>query len=183
MKNEYKTNGEVTTVLIKRKKGTIYEVLIDTEDLPLLIDSGGSWCIDLPYNHKDPARKPYAIKNAAKEGGGREFVKMHRMLTNAPKGKVVDHINGNTLDNRKSNLRVTDLYGNAQNILEPSRNNKCGELNVYYNSYDQIWVASVMRHGKAVRAKRKKFEDAVDAAKQMREGTYVPRKWGSKHCS
>lgn len=183
MKNKYVTKGDVTTVFIERRNGDVYEVLVDTEDLSLLIDFGGSWCVDLPYNHKDLSRKPYAIKNAPKEGGGREYVKMHRLLTSAPKGMVVDHINGNTLDNRKTNLKVTDLYGNAQNILEPSINNKCGELNVYYNSYDRVWAASIMRNGKSIRAKRKRFEDAVEVAEQMRNGTYVPRKRGRIRCS
>jgi hypothetical protein len=183
MKNEYQIIGDTTVIFIKRKNGDVYELLIDTDDLSGLLEDGGSWCVDLPYNHKDPARKPYAIRNAAKEGGGREFVKLHRRLTNAQKGTVVDHINGDTLDNRKQNLRVTDLYGNAQNILEPSRNNKCGELNVYFNKYDQIWVASVMRNGKSVRAKRKKFEEAVEAAKQIREGTYVKGRRGGNRCS
>lgn len=181
MNNKYEINGDVTTIFIRRRNGDVYEVLIDTEDLPRFIEDGGSWCIDLPYNYKDPARKPYAIRNASVTKGKRRFVKMHREITNAPKDKVVDHINGNTLDNRKSNLRITDAFGNAQNILEASRNNKCGELNVYFNAYDNTWVASIMRNGKSTRAKRVNFEDAVKAAEQMREGTYIPRKPGRRN--
>jgi len=40
---------------------------------------------------------------------------LHRFLTNAPPGTVVDHLNGNPLDNRKANLRVTSVQGNALN--------------------------------------------------------------------
>lgn len=42
-------------------------------------------------------------------------VKMHRFLTNAPKGTVVDHINNDPLDNRGENLRLTNAQGNAEN--------------------------------------------------------------------
>lgn len=178
MKNKYEVDGEITKIFISRRNGDLYEFLIDTEDLQMLLDSGGSWCVDLPYNHKDPARKPYAIRNAVRKEGGREFLKLHRVLMYAPKGLVVDHINGDTLDNRKQNLRITNLYGNAQNIQEPSRNNKSGELNVYFNEYDKIWVASIMRNGVSTRAKRKDFQEAVVVAREMREGLYIPRKKG-----
>lgn len=182
MNNAYEIRGDITAILIKRKNGDMYESLIDTDDLPKLLNAGGSWCIDLPYNHKDPARKPYAIRNAPKEGGGREYVKLHRFLVDAPYGKVVDHINGKTLDNRKTNLRITDLYGNAQNIQEPSRNNKCGELNVHYNRFEDVWIATVMRDGVLQRAKRKSFDEAVKCAQQMREGTYEPLGVGRRAC-
>lgn len=181
MKNKYEINGDTTTIFITRRNGEIYEFLIDTEDLDRLKEAGGSWCVDLPYGRTD--RKPYALRNASKEGGGREFVKMHRFLTNAPKDKVVDHIDGNTLDNRKRNLRVTDLFQNAQNICGPSVNNKSGVLNVFYDPSSKLWIAAVMRHGKKMQAKRKKLEDAAKCAEEMRNGTWQPRKRGRNKCS
>lgn len=42
-------------------------------------------------------------------------VYLHRLLTNAPVGKVVDHINGDTLDNRLENLRVCSHKENIRN--------------------------------------------------------------------
>ena len=40
---------------------------------------------------------------------------MHRFIMNAPNGKQVDHINGDTLDNRKSNLKVCTARENTSN--------------------------------------------------------------------
>jgi hypothetical protein len=40
---------------------------------------------------------------------------LHRLITNAPRGKQVDHINGDTLDNRRSNLRVCSHMENQRN--------------------------------------------------------------------
>jgi hypothetical protein len=42
-------------------------------------------------------------------------IKMHRILLDAGDGEIVDHINGNGLDNRRSNLRIVNFAQNAQN--------------------------------------------------------------------
>lgn len=42
-------------------------------------------------------------------------LRLHRVLLIAQKGQVIDHINGEKLDNRKSNLRVVTTTQNAWN--------------------------------------------------------------------
>lgn len=48
-------------------------------------------------------------------GGEIKRILMHRLITGATTGQVVDHISGNGLDNRRPNLRITNAQGNAWN--------------------------------------------------------------------
>lgn len=54
----------------------------------------------------------YAVRRNKSEGG---TVRLHRLVVDAPEGMVVDHLNGNKLDNRASNLRVCTQAENARN--------------------------------------------------------------------
>lgn len=71
---------------------------------------------------------------------------MHRLLMDPPPGKVVDHINGNRLDNRKENLRVVTQQVNTFN-RRPSENSKTKVLGVYPVPNGK-YVAKITANGK-----------------------------------
>ncbi len=51
-----------------------------------------------------------------------DLLYMHREILNAPAGMVVDHINGDGLDNRRQNLRITTGVENSRNRPKNTRN-------------------------------------------------------------
>lgn len=58
----------------------------------------------------------YATRNNGfDKKGSRLKIRMHREIMKAKDGETVDHINGNTLDNRKSNLRLCSQKQNVWN--------------------------------------------------------------------
>lgn len=71
-----------------------------------------------------------------------EGVAVHRLLTGAKTGDIVDHINRDRKDNRLSNLRITDKSGNAFNTgIRP--NNKSGYTGVHFRKDTKRWQAEI----------------------------------------
>lgn len=66
-------------------------------------------------------------------------IRMHRLIMNAPAGSDVDHINGNTLDNRRCNLR---LCTRSQNMMNQKKTRGLSKYKgVYLNGERNKWMA------------------------------------------
>lgn len=49
------------------------------------------------------------------KGSENVFIRLHRLIINCPKNKYTDHVSGDTLDNRKTNLRACTMSQNLAN--------------------------------------------------------------------
>lgn len=76
---------------------------------------------------------------------GKEF--LHRLIIGAKAGEVVDHINGNGLDNRRSNLRICSVGQNRQRGLE-SRSGTSGYRGVH--KHREKWKAQIWHANKNI---------------------------------
>lgn len=73
--------------------------------MPLL--NGGVTLVDHDVAEKLENLKLYRLSNGyVRVSGCRNIIDLHRMIMNPPEGMVVDHIDGNKLDNSRVNLRV-----------------------------------------------------------------------------
>lgn len=76
-------------------------------------------------------------------------IRMHRFLLGVPDfdKRQVDHINGNRLDNRRSNLRLVLQSENKLNVRR-HRDNKSGFKGVSLHRPTGKWIAFIMARGK-----------------------------------
>ena len=91
---------------------------------------------------------------------------MHREIMQTPPGLVVDHINHNPINNRRSNLRNCTPEQNRRN--RRATHTKSGFVGVY--PYGKKWQAKIHRGGKIVY--REVFDDKVEAAKARDRKAY-----------
>ncbi len=75
--------------------------------------------------------------------------KLHRILLSVNTNQIIDHINRQTLDNRKSNLRICSRNQNQHNH-GVSKKNKSGFIGVYYNKKDHKWFAQIRNNNKLI---------------------------------
>lgn len=118
-------------VPLSRGKGT----LIDTADLELVTSK--KWSATFTGSHW------YAL---ARVEGKVQY--LHRWLTSPEATQVVDHINGDTLDNRRSNLRICTHAENCRNHATLHNRNSTGYHGVSVESGK--FQARIMLDGKSI---------------------------------
>lgn len=90
---------------------------------------------------------------------------LHRFITNVPKGMVVDHINGNKLDNRRENLRICTQSENMANHPR-NANNKSGFKGVFYKQENGRFMAYITKDRKRINLGH--YSTALEASEAYR---------------
>lgn len=102
MKNKYRIEGEIVYIELNHK-GKTMETMIDLEDFDKANYYKGTW-----YTRYSKGTKSfYCNGNITLNNGKRTTIQLHRIIMNITDTKIqVDHIYHNTLDNRKSQMRL-----------------------------------------------------------------------------
>ena len=103
----------------------------------------------------------YAERSIRLPNGKYSRILMHRQLIDVPEGYIVDHINGNGLDNRRANLRLATIAQNAWNSMK--RNPRSGYKGVWFAADKGMWRASIVCHGRRIHLGY--FKDKITAAR------------------
>jgi hypothetical protein len=107
--SEITISGDVAQIKLCRN----LVALVDAKDVPLI--EKYKWTFSMSNG---------VVRNVWQVGKNtNRHVKLHREILQPPADKVVDHINGDKLDNRRCNLRVVDQWQNIVNqSSRPNRN-------------------------------------------------------------
>ena len=139
----------------------VFSIILD-DDIYLKLQTefkNMKWCVRVSPNRRN-------LYYFQKRLANKKLIELHRWIMDFPeKGNYVDHINHNTLDNRKENLRVVSNSDNLKN----SRiriDNKTGYKGVRFDRFRNKWSAEIKVNYKKIHLGRyEKFEDAVRARK------------------
>jgi len=71
---------------------------------------------------------------------------LHRTIINAERGQLSDHINGNSLNCKRDNLRICNYCQNAQNA-KMNRRNRSNLKGIYFDKrYNRYYAEIVANH-------------------------------------
>ena len=157
---KYDKDGNCIIEIFTRKKVKVGETIVDEDIYYDLLKY--NWLIN---------DKGYAIGLLDKKN-----ILLARYVINYYGENMVDHINGNRLDNRKSNLRVVTVKQNNTN-KSSAKNSSSKYIGVSFHKRDEIWSAMVRYKGKNKHLGNFVIEDeaarARDAAAKIYYGEHA----------
>lgn len=138
--NFFVFDDKICKIIVKNAQGEIKATaLIDSEDYDRIKE----------YNWYVYSGRYTEIKSHIK--GSNKKIYLSRIIMQPPEEFIVDHINHDTLDNRKQNLRVCNQQQNQWNTKSYNRKNKKhGYKGVRHNNFRNCWCARIFFNNKEI---------------------------------
>jgi hypothetical protein len=134
--------------------------------IEIQIDDDEIWRLEKYSYHLSKHRNKYYLMRSKRENKKQVSYYLHREIMNCPKVMQIDHINRNTLDNRKCNLRICTCSENAHNSTK-KRTNKSGFKGVYFDNTRKLWASQITLNRKCYPLGRyKTIKEARNAYKK-----------------
>lgn len=173
MRNEYKIIGNYIEIYMFNRSKELFITQVSRKHLERLLNFDVRWHSDWKpdiNNYYAQATIYQGIENGKPKY---KTLYLHRFITQAQKGQVVDHKkNSETLDNRDNNLRLSNDANNTKNRKGKNSNNTSGYRNVSW--INGFWRIQLQIDGKN-KLFSEKFEDVHEAgefAREMRQKHY-----------
>ena len=128
-------------------------------------DADYNWLSQWRWQAEDRKRKDrvqYYARTNMRINGRMRRVYMRRLILNPSQGLEVDHIDGNALNNQRSNLRLATHAENMRNQAKHGGETSSAYKGVFWHKRCSRWAASILANGK--RKHLGLFDDEIEAA-------------------
>ena len=161
-----------------------YLHLTNAPEKAIVDDEDYEKCLKYKW-HRLMFRETHPYQYIVSRDSQRKVIYLHRFLMgDIPKGKVVDHISGDVLDNRRENLRITTILVNQINRHRHHRRNTTGIRGVFFRPIrkgrlvSRPWTASICLNYKLTHLGYFATAEEATAARRAAElkfyGEYCP---------
>ena len=122
------------------------------------------WLSEYKWYASRDFNKFYAIRTGPNRNGkSGKTIRMHREVAKTPHGMECDHINGDSLDNRKANLRSATHLQNSWNRKKSQRIGYSKYKGITFDKASQKWMTMICVDGRRIFLGT--FEDEIQAVK------------------
>ena len=153
MKNKYKITGDIVEIYITSKHNN-YKCIIDKDDFEKVSSIKTSW-----YLIRNKGRIESVVTKIQK-CKIRTSIKLHQLIMGKCDHFVIDHINGNVLDNRKENLRFVTVAQNNTNLMDTHKSS---------SGYQNIYLEKNGKYAVRIKLKRYGRYDTLEEAIKVRD--------------
>lgn len=113
---------------------------------------------------KKGTRNFYAVRQTREPKGNKTAtIYMHHEIITVRGGLLVDHVNQNSMDNRRANLRAATRAQNIRNRKKFSNSTGSKYKGLYWDKNQKRWIARIMFEKKRIYLGC--FRDEIEAAK------------------